>query len=124
MRPKTWQQTIIIVVIKLITKFLNFLKFLNEKQRDDRLNEMLYPSYDEKRAMEIVTKYEPGEENVKVWNLLDFYWFWLIDWWLTDGWLMIDWWLIDGWLMIGLIGLIDLIDLMIWLIWLIDDWFG
>jgi hypothetical protein len=38
------------------------IEFLNEKQRDPRLNEILYPHYDTKRVMEIITTYEknPG----------------------------------------------------------------
>ncbi|KAG8249426.1 hypothetical protein J6590_019714 [Homalodisca vitripennis] len=39
-----------------------FINFLNEKQRDPRLNEILYPLYDEKRAVEIITTYEQSEE--------------------------------------------------------------
>ena len=39
-----------------------FIEFLNEKQRDPRLNEMLYPSYTEKRCMEIINRYEKNEE--------------------------------------------------------------
>lgn len=39
-----------------------FITFLNEKQRDPRLNEILYPLYDEKRAIEIINDYEPTEE--------------------------------------------------------------
>ncbi|KAK7585907.1 hypothetical protein V9T40_000086 [Parthenolecanium corni] len=39
-----------------------FINFLNEKQRDPRLNEILYPLYDEKRALEIINDYEPSEE--------------------------------------------------------------
>ncbi|XP_043251233.1 1-phosphatidylinositol 4,5-bisphosphate phosphodiesterase-like isoform X1 [Colletes gigas] len=35
--------------------------FLNEKQRDPTLNEILYPLYDEKRAMEIIKDYEQNE---------------------------------------------------------------
>ncbi|RZF37730.1 hypothetical protein LSTR_LSTR003141 [Laodelphax striatellus] len=38
-----------------------FINFLNEKQRDPRLNEILYPLYDEKRAIEIITDYEQDE---------------------------------------------------------------
>ena len=33
------------------------IEFLNEKQRDPRLNEILYPHYDEKRVMEIISRY-------------------------------------------------------------------
>ena len=32
--------------------------FLNDKQRDPRLNEILYPHYNEARVMEIVTRYQ------------------------------------------------------------------
>lgn len=39
-----------------------FVNFLNEKQRDPRLNEILYPLYDDKRALEIITDYEQDEE--------------------------------------------------------------
>jgi len=35
---------------------------LNEKQRDPRLNEILYPLYDEKRAAEIISTYEQDEQ--------------------------------------------------------------
>lgn len=40
-----------------------FINFLNEKQRDPRLNEILYPLYDEKRAVEIINTYEQAEET-------------------------------------------------------------
>uniref|UniRef100_A0A1Q3FK53 1-phosphatidylinositol 4,5-bisphosphate phosphodiesterase n=1 Tax=Culex tarsalis TaxID=7177 RepID=A0A1Q3FK53_CULTA len=39
-----------------------FVNFLNEKQRDPRLNEILYPFYDEKRALEIINTYEQDEK--------------------------------------------------------------
>lgn len=39
-----------------------FINFLNEKQRDPRLNEILYPLYDEKRALEIINTYEQEEK--------------------------------------------------------------
>ncbi|GBO38097.1 1-phosphatidylinositol 4,5-bisphosphate phosphodiesterase, partial [Araneus ventricosus] len=35
------------------------------RQRDPRLNEILYPKYSEKRATEILSAYEPNEELVK-----------------------------------------------------------
>ncbi|ERL88606.1 hypothetical protein D910_05991 [Dendroctonus ponderosae] len=41
------------------------INFLNEKQRDPRLNEILYPLYDEKRAIEIIQTYETDEELQK-----------------------------------------------------------
>ncbi|KAJ8967859.1 hypothetical protein NQ317_017626 [Molorchus minor] len=40
-----------------------FINFLNEKQRDPRLNEILYPLYDEKRAKEIIDTYEQDEAS-------------------------------------------------------------
>ncbi len=40
------------------------VEFMNDKQRDPRLNEMLYPSYTEKRCMEIISMYEKDPENV------------------------------------------------------------
>lgn len=42
-----------------------FIVFLNDKQRDPRLNEILYPLYDEKRALEIINTYEQSEEIIK-----------------------------------------------------------
>lgn len=39
-----------------------FINFLNEKQRDPRLNEILYPLYDEKRTLEIISTYEQSED--------------------------------------------------------------
>lgn len=36
--------------------------FMNEKQRDPRLNEIMYPMYDDKRCMEIINDYEPDEK--------------------------------------------------------------
>ena len=41
------------------------IEFLNEKQRDPRLNEILYPHYNEHRAREIISNYEPEPEVVK-----------------------------------------------------------
>ncbi|KFM65271.1 1-phosphatidylinositol-4,5-bisphosphate phosphodiesterase beta-4, partial [Stegodyphus mimosarum] len=41
------------------------ITFLNDKQRDPRLNEILYPKYTEKRAAEILANYEQNEELVK-----------------------------------------------------------
>ncbi|XP_030621600.1 1-phosphatidylinositol 4,5-bisphosphate phosphodiesterase beta-4 [Chanos chanos] len=38
-----------------------FISFLNENQRDSRLNEILFPFYDAKRAMQIIETYEPDE---------------------------------------------------------------
>jgi len=39
-------------------KCQEFVEFLNKKQRDPRLNEILYAEYNEKRAMEVIAKYE------------------------------------------------------------------
>ncbi|XP_078146079.1 1-phosphatidylinositol 4,5-bisphosphate phosphodiesterase beta-4 [Centroberyx gerrardi] len=41
------------------------VSFLNENQRDPRLNEILFPFYDPKRAMQIVEKYERDAELKK-----------------------------------------------------------
>ncbi|XP_069014661.1 1-phosphatidylinositol 4,5-bisphosphate phosphodiesterase beta-4-like isoform X3 [Embiotoca jacksoni] len=41
------------------------VSFLNENQRDPRLNEILFPFYDPKRAMQIVDKYERDEDLKK-----------------------------------------------------------
>ncbi|XP_045599877.1 1-phosphatidylinositol 4,5-bisphosphate phosphodiesterase isoform X4 [Procambarus clarkii] len=41
------------------------VNFMNEKQRDPSLNEILYPLYDEKRCMEIIRAHEPHPENVE-----------------------------------------------------------
>ncbi|KRZ40365.1 1-phosphatidylinositol 4,5-bisphosphate phosphodiesterase beta-4, partial [Trichinella pseudospiralis] len=40
------------------------ISFLNEKQRDPRLNEILYPECDKSKAMIILRKYEQLEEHV------------------------------------------------------------
>jgi hypothetical protein len=37
------------------------VQFMNEKQRDPRLNEILFPLYDEKRCTEIINDYERDE---------------------------------------------------------------
>lgn len=42
-----------------------FVQFMNEKQRDPRMNEILYPLYDEKRCTEIINDYELDEEKKK-----------------------------------------------------------
>ena len=36
----------------------SLIEFLNEKQRDPRLNEILYPHYNENRVMQIIRTYE------------------------------------------------------------------
>ncbi|TWW69085.1 1-phosphatidylinositol 4,5-bisphosphate phosphodiesterase beta-4-like isoform X1 [Takifugu flavidus] len=41
------------------------VSFLNENQRDPRLNEILFPFYDNKRAMQIIEKYERDAELKK-----------------------------------------------------------
>ncbi|KAI1897736.1 hypothetical protein AGOR_G00086350 [Albula goreensis] len=41
------------------------VSFLNEHQRDPRLNEILFPFYDPKRAMQIIEKYERDSELKK-----------------------------------------------------------
>ena len=42
------------------------IEFLNEKQRDPRLNEILYPHYNERRVREIISAYETDENKVKL----------------------------------------------------------
>ncbi|XP_058792167.1 1-phosphatidylinositol 4,5-bisphosphate phosphodiesterase classes I and II isoform X2 [Phymastichus coffea] len=42
-----------------------FVKFLNETQRDPRLNEILYPYANDARAMEIIDQYEPNKHNAQ-----------------------------------------------------------
>nr|XP_054397542.1 1-phosphatidylinositol 4,5-bisphosphate phosphodiesterase beta-4 isoform X1 [Pongo abelii]XP_054397543.1 1-phosphatidylinositol 4,5-bisphosphate phosphodiesterase beta-4 isoform X1 [Pongo abelii]XP_054397544.1 1-phosphatidylinositol 4,5-bisphosphate phosphodiesterase beta-4 isoform X1 [Pongo abelii] len=41
------------------------VSFLNEHQRDPRLNEILFPFYDARRAMQIIEMYEPDEDLKK-----------------------------------------------------------
>lgn len=53
------------------------ITFLNEKQRDPRLNEILYPLYDEKRTIEIINDYEqdPALREQSKYNLyIGTYW--------------------------------------------------
>ena len=40
-------------------------EFLNETQRDPRLNEILYPHYDSKRVLEIINTYEKDPDLVR-----------------------------------------------------------
>jgi len=42
-----------------------FIQFMNDKQRDPRMNEILYPLYEEKRCTEIINDYELDEEKKK-----------------------------------------------------------
>ncbi|XP_022090606.1 1-phosphatidylinositol 4,5-bisphosphate phosphodiesterase beta-1-like isoform X11 [Acanthaster planci] len=42
-----------------------FIKFLNDEQRDPRLNEILYPFYDVPRARELITEFEPNKAFMK-----------------------------------------------------------
>lgn len=42
-----------------------FVHFMNDKQRDPRMNEILYPLYEEKRCTEIINDYELDEERKK-----------------------------------------------------------
>ncbi len=49
---------------------IQFIDFLNDKQRDSRLNEILYPLYNEKRATEIIEEYEQDKDNRLRSNLL------------------------------------------------------
>ena len=40
------------------------IEFLNEKQRDPRLNEILYPHYNQQRVKEIIAAYEPDQDLI------------------------------------------------------------
>lgn len=40
------------------------INFLNEEQRDPRLNEILFPFFDEKRVQHLISKYESDENYV------------------------------------------------------------
>lgn len=42
-----------------------FVEFLNQTQRDPRLNEILYPYANAARAMEIINQYEPNKHNAQ-----------------------------------------------------------
>lgn len=42
---------------------------MNERQRDPRMNEILYPLYEEKRCTEIINDYELNEERKKAGKL-------------------------------------------------------
>ena len=42
-----------------------FMDFLNNTQRDPRLNEILYPYADTERAKEIIKQYEPNKFNIQ-----------------------------------------------------------
>ena len=42
-----------------------FVEFLNQTQRDPRLNEILYPYANAARAMEIINQYEPNKQNAQ-----------------------------------------------------------
>ncbi|XP_075060093.1 1-phosphatidylinositol 4,5-bisphosphate phosphodiesterase beta-4 isoform X6 [Mixophyes fleayi] len=46
------------------------VSFLNEHQRDPRLNEILFPFFEAKRAMQIIEMYEPDEEMKKKGHIL------------------------------------------------------
>lgn len=39
-----------------------FVVFLNQYQRDPRLNEILFPYYDTERALNLISTYEPNEQ--------------------------------------------------------------
>lgn len=48
---------------------LNGVIFSSQHQRDPRLNEILFPFYDAKRAMRIIEMYEPDEDLKKKGNI-------------------------------------------------------
>lgn len=42
-----------------------FVDFLNREQRDPRLNEILYPYANRAKGRELISQYEPSEENIR-----------------------------------------------------------
>lgn len=52
---------------------LQLVEFMNTKQRDPLLNEILYPLYTEKRCTEIINDYETDEKAKAESELLHFY---------------------------------------------------
>ena len=40
------------------------VEFLNDHQRDPRLNEILYPYADHSKAIEVIKQYEPNPVNI------------------------------------------------------------
>lgn len=40
------------------------INFLNEEQRDPRLNEILFPFFDDKRVHQLIAKYETDENYI------------------------------------------------------------
>ncbi|VDO82238.1 unnamed protein product, partial [Onchocerca flexuosa] len=40
------------------------INFLNEEQRDPRLNEILFPFFDDKKVLQLISKYESDENYV------------------------------------------------------------
>ncbi len=50
-----------------------FMEFLNKKQRDPRLNEILYPYCDLKKAQVLIKQFEPNRNLAgkgKVWSFI------------------------------------------------------
>lgn len=45
-----------------------FVNFLNNEQRDPRLNEILYPLYNERTAQRLINQHEPNPEMAKQGN--------------------------------------------------------
>ena len=41
------------------------IEFLNDKQRDPRLNEILFPMYDRERVLQIIDTYEKDPQMIK-----------------------------------------------------------
>ena len=48
------------------------IEFLNDKQRDPRLNEILFPMYDRERVLQIIDTYEKYPEMIKKGRLSQF----------------------------------------------------
>lgn len=67
---------------------------MNEKQRDPRMNEILYPLYEEKRCTEIINDYELNEDRKKAGKLSPIPTcpqVWEIHIFLTSRWILFGW---------------------------------
>ena len=53
----------------------DFLTFLNERQRDPRLNEILFPVTKRKEAADLILKHEKGRTKGTISILLSYYYY-------------------------------------------------
>ena len=73
--PRPTESSILCIISK------EFLNFLNNYQRDPRLNEILFPYATEERAVGLIMKYEPNQHLVSKQQLSadGFMWFLMSD---------------------------------------------